>query len=649
MLRTLIALLLLSFTLTAPSALAEGRILVLSGYVDGLPFPRRIKQDLRDQLEAQIPGVVVHAQSLDIYRPQPESHKQLLVDVISATYAGQVDLIVALDPKAFEFYRERLSSQFGDTPIIFSNDRGELTALQAHEYSLLIRPNFRETLRIARHHYPELKRLYLVGDEYNEDLTVSELDGQLAGIELVRLGEKSLEQMRQTISSLGEGDLLFFQLLFADGEGTPMVPPIRYLTEFAALSPVPTLCMYANFIAQGCLGGSVSSPADQAQALVEAIQTYAFKEVSLDTATWSPLPQPPTGQILRRFASQSVVDYTALERFSLDQRKLAGVRYVNEPQPIYAGFAKELAILSAIALALLAATIGYLWFVRGQRNLLHRFASLSDTVPTGIFWSDESGRRWHHNQRISHWANQLNMPVGELREAALAHLSRHPHTHKEFALGKAGEIRYFNVRVTEYQDHPEILLLEETTELHEYQRKLQEQALIDELTGLPNRRSVNTTLERWCAASHREQRSFAVMLFDLDGFKSINDNYGHAAGDTVLAKISARLKSRSRQSDMISRLGGDEFLLLADGLGSDIEAQSLARALLTTIEEPIDLDEAGARVSLTASVGIALCPEHTSDPDLITLFADRAMYSVKRDGEHGGVAVYSPLSDEAEA
>ena len=139
------------------------------------------------------------------------------------------------------------------------------------------------------------------------------------------------------------------------------------------------------------------------------------------------------------------------------------------------------------------------------------------------------------------------------------------------------------------------------------------------------------------------------MLFDLDGFKSINDNYGHAAGDTVLAKISARLKSRSRQSDMISRLGGDEFLLLADGLDSDIEAQSLARALLTTIEEPIDLDEAGARVSLTASVGIALCPEHTSDPDLITLFADRAMYSVKRDGEHGGVAVYSPLSDEAEA
>lgn len=646
MLRTLIALLLLSFTFTVSSALAQGRILVLSGYVDGLPFPRRIKQDLRDQLEARVPGVVVHAQSLDIYRPQPESYKQLLEDLISTTYADQVDLIVALDPKALEFYRERLSTQFGDTPIIFSNDRGELTTLQAHEYSLLIRPNFRETLRIARHHYPQLERLYLVGDEYNQDLTASELDGQLAGIELIRLGEKSLDQMRQTISSLGEGDLLFFQLLFADSEGTPMVPPIRYLAEFAALSPVPTLCMYANFIAQGCLGGSVSSPADQASALVEAIQTYAFKEVSLDSATWNPLPQPPTGQILRRFASQSVVDYAALERFGLDQRKLAGVRYVNEPLPVYAGFARELAILSTVALVLLALTIGYLWFVRGQRNLLHRFALLSDTVPTGIFWSDESGRRWHHNQRISHWAKQLDMPVGELREAALAHLRRYPHLNKEFALGKAGEIRYFNVRVAEYQYHPEILLLQETTELHEYQRKLQEQALIDELTGLPNRRSVNTTLERWCAASHRGQRSFAVLLVDLDGFKSINDNYGHAAGDATLAKISARLKSRSRQTDMIARLSGDEFLVLADEVDTQVEAQTLSRALISAIEEPIDLPDTGARVSLSASIGVALCPEHTNDPDLITLFADRAMYSVKHEKKRGGVAVYTAQSEQ---
>lgn len=640
---TLVLSLLLSISFTQP-AQATGRVLVLSGYVEGLPFPRRIKQSLRDQLEALIPGVVIHAQALDIYRPHPESYKQLLVDLIDATYADQVDLIVALDPKAFEFYRERLTRRFGQTPIIFANDRGELPTLAAHEYSLAMRPNFRETLRIARHHYPSLQRLYLVGDNYNEDLAVSELDGQLGGIELIRLGDKSLAQMRSTIAGLGEGDLLYFQLLFADGEGTPMVPPIRYLAEFAALSPVPTLCMYANFITQGCFGGSVSSPTDQASAIVEAIQTYAFNEVTLDTAIWEPLPYPPTGQILRRFASQSVVDFTALERFNLDPRKLAGVRYINEPAPFYQGFARELAIMAGGTLVVLLILSAYLWFVRGQRNLLHRFVSLTDNVPTGIFWSDKSGRQWHHNQRLDQWGEQLGMPVGEVREAALQHLQRYPEGNKEFALGRSGEIRYFNVRVTEYDHQPEILLLEETTERHEYQRRLEQQALIDELTQLPNRRAVNATLERWCAASQRGQRTFAVLLLDLDGFKAINDNYGHAAGDAVLAKVSARLKSRSRQSDMVARLGGDEFLVLADGIDTELEAKTLARAIATVIEQTIELEERDVRVSVSASIGISLCPEHTSDPDLITLFADRAMYQTKHDTQRCGVCLYKPLN-----
>lgn len=646
MLRYLLTTLLLGTLLLSPLAHATGRVLVLSGYVDGLPFPRRILQDLRDQLEAQVPGIVVHSQSLDIYRPQPESYKELLVDLISATYADQVDLIVALDPKAFEFYRERLRRKFEDVPIIFSNDRADIPDLQSNEYSLLIRPNFRETLRIARHHYPQLKRLFLVGDTYNENLAESELEGQLSGIQLIRLGDKSLAQMRETIGALGEGDLLYFQLLFADGEGAPMVPPIRYLAEFAALSPVPTLCMYANFIPQGCLGGSVSSPTDQALAITEAIQTYAFNEVSLKTANWSPLPKPPTGQVLRRFASQSIVDYPALERFALDQRKLVGVRYINEPKPFYDGFARELAILMAITLVLLLGTTIYLWFVRGQRNLLHRFASLTDTVPTGIFWSDESGRRWHHNERVSDWAKQLNIPIGELREAALAHLKNHPVARKEFALGRAGDIRFFNVRVTEYHDHPEILLLEETTELHAYQSKLEEQALMDELTNLPNRRAANQALARWCASSQRGQRNFACLLIDLDGFKAINDNYGHATGDAVLAKISARLRSRTRQSDIIARLGGDEFIMLADGMDTEHEAESLARSVLACIEETIELKETAIRVSLTASIGISLCPEHTSDSDLITLFADRAMYKIKHGDQRGGVALYKPQDIE---
>ncbi|NVK01685.1 MAG: diguanylate cyclase [Oceanospirillaceae bacterium] len=648
MLRAVIAVLLLTLSLSSPSALAEGRVLILNGYVDGLPFPRRIKEEIRNQLEENVPGIVVHSQSLDIYRPQSEEYKQLLVDLITHTYADQIDLIVALDPNAFFFYRERLSKVFSDVPVIYSNDRGTVTDLRANEYSLLIRPNFRETLRIARHHIPDLKRIYLVGDEYNQELTQTTLEGLIEGIELVELGGLPLQSMRDEISKLGAGDLLFFQLLFADGEGTPMVPPIRYLREFSGISPVPTVCMYANFIAQGCLGGSVSSPQDQAGAIVEAIQTFTYDEASLPTATWERLAAPPTGQVLRRFASQSLVDYPKLTTYDLDRRELPGVTYLNKPAPIYQGYARELSIAAIGALALLVVLTIYLSIVQRQRNVLHRFAALTDNVPTGIFWLDDRLRRWHHNSRIEQWANELNRPVHEIREAAMEHLLQQLEKPGDFELNDGKNGRFFRVRATEFESHPEILLLEDTTVTHEYQRRLQQQAMIDDLTGLPNRRTLNISLKRWCASSRRDANPFAVMLIDLDGFKPINDQHGHATGDHVLATISERLQSRTRQNDLFGRLGGDEFLLLAEGVTNREESQQLCDQIQSIIREPIECTAADRvfEVSVGASVGVALCPTHSTDAGELLLLADRAMYQVKERGK-GTWGLYQPPNDEA--
>lgn len=634
MLRRLLILICLTLSLVSTPASATGRILVLNGYVDGLPFPRRIKDEVRNLLEQRVPGVVVHSQSLDIYRPQPEGYKQLLVDLINLTYRDQIDLIIALDGNAFDFYRERLAPTFGEVPILYVNDRSEMAQLRENEYSLLIRPNFRETLRIAKHHVPDLQRLYLVGDRYNEDLAASTLEGLLSEIELINLGQLSLAQMRDRISQLGQGDLLFFQLIFADGEGKPMVPPVRYMKEFAELSPVPTLCMYANFIAAGCFGGSVSSPEDQAEAIAEAVQIFAYDEVSLAGAKWERLPAPPTGSVLRRFASQSLVDYQKLKRFNMDSLELSGVTYINKPPPIYQGYARELTIFAVIGLILMVLLVIYLWIIRRQRNILHRFASLTDNAPTGIFWLDEQMSRWHHNERIEQWATELNKPISEIREAALLHQRNQRDESIDFALGDGTVQRYFKVRATEYDSRPELLLLEDTTEIHLYQRRLHEQAMVDDLTGLPNRRALHTALERWSASNMRETNPFAVMLIDLDGFKPINDQFGHATGDQVLREIGARLKSRSRQSDILGRLGGDEFLLLAQGVSSTSECAYLCNQFLKLLREPIKciVDNQQRTLQVDASIGVAFCPEHTTDPELLLLFADRAMYSVKQSG-----------------
>ena len=634
MLRGLLFIFVLALPLVSTQAVATGRILILNGYIDGLPFPRRIKDSVRDLLEQQVPGIAVHSQSLDIYRPQSEAYKQLLVDLITLTYRDQIDLIIALDGNAFEFYRERLAPVFEDVPIIFMNDRSELPLLSAREYSLLIRPNLRESLRIARYYVPNLQRLFLVGDNYNENLAANALDGLTADLELINLGNLSLEQMRAQITELGEGDLLFFQLLFADGEGQPMVPPVRYVKEFSELSPVPMLCMYANFIEAGCLGGSVSSPIDQAKAITEAVQTFAFDAVTLPGSHWERLPAPPTGRILRRFASQSLVDYAKLDRFALDTRELSGVTYINKPEPFYQGYARELTIFAGIGLVVFILLASYLWIIRRQRNLLHRFASLTDNAPTGIFWLDGQLQQWHHNERIEQWAQELNKTVEEVREAALLHQRKgSSHNSPDFAINDGSVERYFKVRATEYDSHPEILLLEDTTELHQYQRRLKEQAMVDDLTGLANRRTLNLALERWTASNLRDSSPFAVMLIDLDGFKPINDKHGHAAGDQVLREIGHRLTSRARQSDLVGRLGGDEFLLLASGISEITECARLSEQFLGIIREPIAYSVDGRAKTLTvdASIGVALCPEHATNSELLLLYADRAMYSAKQD------------------
>jgi diguanylate cyclase (GGDEF)-like protein/PAS domain S-box-containing protein len=154
------------------------------------------------------------------------------------------------------------------------------------------------------------------------------------------------------------------------------------------------------------------------------------------------------------------------------------------------------------------------------------------------------------------------------------------------------------------------------------------QANHDALTGLPNRTLFERTLER--LAEGPPQR-VAVLFCDLDGFKVVNDNFGHDAGDAVLVEVACRLRGAVRDGDTVARYGGDEFVVLCAG---DVDAEGLAALadrIDTTIREPYDLD--GAAPSLGVSVGIAEASTSDDDLGLVTLRADRAMYRAKGAGK----------------
>lgn len=163
------------------------------------------------------------------------------------------------------------------------------------------------------------------------------------------------------------------------------------------------------------------------------------------------------------------------------------------------------------------------------------------------------------------------------------------------------------------------------------QNELTVMAFYDALTGLPNRRYFMETLERAMTSVQRGHRSIALLLIDLDGFKSVNDTIGHDAGDMVLTTVSERMPLLLRKSDMVARLGGDEFTVILSDVVTPASLRKIALSLIRAIEEPILFK--GQKADVSASVGIAMAPSDATSMDVLLKLADAAMYRAKAGGK----------------
>jgi diguanylate cyclase (GGDEF)-like protein/PAS domain S-box-containing protein len=166
------------------------------------------------------------------------------------------------------------------------------------------------------------------------------------------------------------------------------------------------------------------------------------------------------------------------------------------------------------------------------------------------------------------------------------------------------------------------------TEQNELTDQLTHQALHDSLTGLANRALFEDRLTQAYARVRRHGGSCAVLLLDLDDFKGVNDAYGHLVGDQLLVGIARRLELVTRSSDTLCRLGGDEFLYLAEGLTSAAEASEVAERLLVVLTEPFEFN--GLTLVQHASVGVVVCDGTNSDAHQYIQEADIALYEAKR-------------------
>lgn len=152
----------------------------------------------------------------------------------------------------------------------------------------------------------------------------------------------------------------------------------------------------------------------------------------------------------------------------------------------------------------------------------------------------------------------------------------------------------------------------------------------DNLTGLPNRRLLENRLEQIIALADRGSDKFTVMYIDLDGFKHINDTLGHDAGDQLLCLIAARLTNALRIEDTVSRLAGDEFVVLLPRISNQIDAELVAEKIIQELAMPIVIEN--SVITVTASVGIVVYSEKLSTPQRVIKAADEAMYLAKKAG-----------------
>ena len=289
---------------------------------------------------------------------------------------------------------------------------------------------------------------------------------------------------------------------------------------------------------------------------------------------------------------------------------------------------------------------------RRLQQALRRAQDLTECSSDLVYETDAQGRFTfisdHNGVKRDTPGIHLGMSIAELRamdpvtpssiweEQIASTLEGKPFRDFQYSVRRTdGRIAYFRVNgVPVRAESGELLGFRGTTRDRtaevEAMQTLNFQAMHDTLTGLPNRRSIYATMDRYLDP---QKGSLAVLLLDLDGFKLVNDLHGHAAGDELLRLVAARLREAVRPGDLVGRLGGDEFAAILAG-GDQASAQAVGERILASLSLPFTLD-GGTTARIGVSIGVALAPDHGGHPDALMRFADQALYACKHQGGGG--------------
>ncbi|WP_428909732.1 diguanylate cyclase domain-containing protein [Niallia sp. Krafla_26] len=230
-----------------------------------------------------------------------------------------------------------------------------------------------------------------------------------------------------------------------------------------------------------------------------------------------------------------------------------------------------------------------------------------------------------HNEDVHKFEEaQRELMVGNTVREELRIL--HPDQGEKWVLFKAKPFKNNDGLVIKVNEQ-----FEDITRQKELEFQLKRLAFFDDLTDIPNRKMLDRQIQKALYRSKRHHHNFTLMFVDLDDFKKVNDTLGHDAGDQLLRDVVSRINHCIREEDLISRIGGDEFIVIFEKTDLD-EIEQIAERIIEYVAQPYSIHDNQARVSL--SIGISMFPNHGEDKDTLIKAADKAMYYAKKNGKN---------------
>lgn len=627
------------------------------------PYERTLEDGLRKSLAASPnkPGVRLETLYLGMF----PLYDRARAEAISKLYAQHIDTApgfdaVLLSGVAAAKYFIDFGGDLAKGPVVF------LKPTSADAASLDIPPHVRvaenglaaaETLEQAVRLLPHTRNVLVIGgstpvEKRMMEIARRDLTRFTQTLTISYIDDFDADELPARLAKASPDSIVLLLRASRDSKGRNLLPPATYAARLSKASRVPMFCTFEPLLkASDCVGGMVSAGSTAATAIADTMRKLVENPASWPAGKILELPGHPMYSARQMARWKLPIDQLPENAILLDYNPSTYERYRTE---IWAGAA----VLGLLTLSLLS-LLGMLGQNRRQRRTLaeleQRWQFALEGSGHGVWdWDIASDRVFYSPE----WLDLLGVDVApkgpEFRRSRihpddLEEVERRLAAHLE-GLDQTFESEHRMMRtdgsylwvmergkvVTRSTQNAPLRLVGTLSDISERRNTMEQIEYIathDGLTGLPNRSLLNDRLDRALARAHREGNQVAVIYLDLDHFKTINDTLGHQCGDLVLIAVAGRLMAHLRETDTITRQGGDEFVILLPELRGASDAMHVCEKLQEELADPVSLD--GRELRISASMGIAMFPEDGDIGEQLLQKADVALYKAKNAGRRG--------------